>query len=229
VLLRYGIPSTCLFVYTSTRADVDTAVDFVMQPLLPVYSMPVEMASSSSPLTPPDYADDLQDRHFLFQVNPALSDSARSILNLSNTIESALTHQLPLDPNHLDQEAVSIQRSLLVCETIAFNAFDKAFRLAAMIYMKTLTRPIATIAQTSRILAEQLRTQLTLAKGPSTPLLRWMHFMHLLASRRDSIEYSQSSEELPHCDWLEIRKDLVQVLWVGQIHDSIGEAIWLER
>jgi hypothetical protein len=211
----------------SSRADVESAVDFVMQPLLPASSRSIISTTTDIALTPPLYVDDLHDQHFLFQINPALSDTAKSILDLSSTIEHALRFQLPLDPDLLDKEVIFIQRSLLVCDTSAFTAFEKAFRFAAMIYVKSLTRPIANIARTSQILTAKLHTELMLVKEEPTPLLRWIHFMGFMASLKTSSKRLSFLEGLPIRDWHETREDLAKVLWVDQIHDSFSEELWL--
>jgi hypothetical protein len=220
---------TCLAANVSLRADVESAVDFVTPPLLPPSERVVETLVPSFASNPSLNTVNLPVRLFLFQIDPKLSETARSIIHLSNTIDDALINQRPLDPDHIDQEAIFIQRSLLVCNAIDFTAFDSAFRLAAMIYVKSITRPVEMISRTSQRLIGNLQKQLILVDEPSTPLLRWMYFMGSLASLEGSVERSWFLQVLPMCKWSELRKDLRDILWVGEIHDCFGEALWSAR
>jgi hypothetical protein len=212
---------------TKPRADIEGAVDFVSAPYLPVVERTERTTSFSIPNSPLD--EQPQNSTFLFQINPCQASIARDILNLNRTIEQALTHKLPLDPDYLDQEAIFIQHSLLVCNTTTIGPFDHAFRIAALIYVKSLIRPVATIVQTSRILAEKLQAQLILARAHPTPLMNWMFFMGLMVSTKGSDEQAWFRGGLFTCDWPEMKADLKQVLWIDQIHDEFGEALWLEQ
>jgi hypothetical protein len=173
--------------------------------------------------------EQVQGLPFLLQIDPVLLDIARDIKELGNILQSAMAQSLPLDPERIDQEAIFIQQSLLACESSSLSHLDHAFRIAALIYVKSLTRPIAKIAQSSEILAAKLQARLVLAEGSSTPLLDWMHFMGLIASEKGSVERAWFSRGLSDRDWVDLRDELNQALWIGEIHDELGEALWLER
>jgi hypothetical protein len=200
-----------------------------MLPLLPAVQRPAHTTTGDVVLDSLHAIEQAQDFPFLVQIDTVLSDIAQDIINLSNTIQSAMALFLPLDPERLDQDAIFIQQSLLACEISGPSQLNHAFRIAALIYVKSLTRPVAAIAQTSQILAAKLQAQIILADAPSTPFLNWMHFIGFMASAKNSIERVWFLRGLGDRDWVDLRGELKQVLWVSEVHDEFGEALWLER
>jgi hypothetical protein len=209
------------------RADIESALDADRLPLLP-FPKQIQPYISRRALEKSSLSGHNLYPHLLSHLEPTLAEITLKLSDFSNKLGHAYHHQLTLDPNGVDKNAVDVLHSLLLYESADPKSLDSAFRIAAMIYMKTLMRKLSELPESSRALSQRLCERLKDVRDVPEVLLRWMSFMGLLSSSNGSVERAYFSSRLPRCSWSEIKGDLRKVLWADAIHDTVGEMVWLE-
>jgi len=173
-------------------------------------------------------------------LSPWLISIFCDIFCLSHAINYSVTHGgLSINPICLDEDMLLIQHDLLDSPHIVESSVADACRLGALLYMKTITRPMWTVLRTSGALVGRLQASLDTidSESTATPLLIWLLFMGGItcgcrtSERTWFVEKLASviaslSEELS--DWASVRRTLKTVLWVDSLHDGLGQALWHE-
>jgi hypothetical protein len=163
------------------------------------------------------------------------------IHQLSITLQYAYERgHAPVDPLALEEDTMILQRELLAILLLEFSddGPDKACLLGALLYLKTLTRPLASWTHASKALAKRLRSSLedySTRSRIDSRLLGWMLLLGMMSSVESTLEHtwfvdvlrkttSEFFGELPA--WPAIVPDLESISWVSGIHDESGKAHW---
>lgn len=148
-----------------------------------------------------------------------------------------LEYHIPVDPVELDEHLMIFFHRLLSYKPDPLNALDDAFKIASILFLKSLMRPLSTLAQTSAFLASTLKSSLCLVRDAPRSLTLWLGLWGLLASKGGSEERGWFMDKIladvmvlkgRMCAWDEIRADLLMVFWVGEIFDVYSRKTWEE-
>ncbi|KAF2426258.1 hypothetical protein EJ08DRAFT_700014 [Tothia fuscella] len=213
--------------YKVHRADIESAVDTNALPLL-AYTAPSKTSIPLAAFRGSTYLGSHLYENLISHLHPILAQIAKDISELSFTLEHSFHHAVLLNPYSLDEDATNIQHALLTCYSTDFEPLDHAGRIAALVYVKSLLRPMSTLAKTSKILCKQLADTMVGLEDGSTILARWIAFMGLMSSLPGSAERDLFTSKVNQCGWEETKTDLKKILWVDAIHSSVAKEIWSE-
>lgn len=148
-----------------------------------------------------------------------------------------LDYHIPVDPVELDEHLMIFFHRLLKYTPPGQDHLDNAFKIATMLFLKALMRPLETLPQTSNFLASTLKDSLSHVRDAPRSLTLWMGFWGMLASKEGSEERTWFVDRIlvdimvlkgRMCDWDEIRPDLGKVFWVGEMFDVYSRRVWME-
>lgn len=222
------------------RADIDGAVNCVSTPHLPRFkrSQPplYTLMPAGEVMLPSDKLGEILTSSGLC---PPLTRTFLETARLSHAINCAIDRgDTSIDPQSLDQDTLLLKRDFLGASDTDQSGITSACRMGALIYVKSLTRQMWSLLQTSKMLVQRLQTSLTgtSQEAAALPLLVWLFFMGGIASEQktqerrwftDNLVKVTSSLDRPS-RWKCVRRFLKEVLWIDAIHDGPGEALWHE-
>ena len=140
-----------------------------------------------------------------------------------------------LHPQSFDEDSLIIFHALLANPTIEEDSIIKACRLAALLYLKSLTRGMDHLARTSKLLADKLKAA---SEGivPTLipiPLLLWIFYIGGVATKStpEQTWFKQKLENLfvrePELRDVEGAKAMLeQLLWVDFVHEAPLRGLW---
>ncbi|TID25372.1 hypothetical protein E2P81_ATG04471 [Venturia nashicola] len=210
------------------RSDIEGAVDTLTLPVFP------PVPPTSTQLTPVTQST----THSLSaSLDATLSTIAKDIADFTILLNDMLEYHIPVDPVDLDEHLMIFFHRLLSFTPDPHNPLDHAFKIASLLFLKSLMRPLSTLAQTSAFLASNLKSSLCLVRDAPRSLTLWLGFWGLQASREGSEERGWFTDKIladvmvlkgRMCAWDELRIDLVKVFWVGNIFDAYSRIVWEE-
>ena len=184
---------------------------------------------------------------------PRFIDVLTELRDFSRLREQTLhTRDARLDPKDLVEACYSIQHQLLPKVPATKNTppgdlinsndeLGEAFRLGAIIYLREILQGFMSSATGSSILVTKLKTSLNLVftseptPAPTSSVLLWPLVIGGVASVKDGIDrdfFVAPLVRLSHGpgfdDWEDVKRSLENVLWVGEVLDEAGKALWEE-
>ena len=216
---------------------MDGAVDNLQEPRLP----PVERVHLPIITAVPSSRHDKTMGSFLelcesCGINNILISHLQDLFQFSLALEYALERDEALfHPRAFDEDTISIQRALLADPGVE-APIERAFRISALIYMKTIMKEYPHLTTTSRILVQQLKVSLKEIDEDSVlvPLHLWLFFMGGVVSQGTSerawfvANLVRMTGAASMLNWEVIKAVLRMVLWVDNIHDRICRTLWDE-
>ena len=170
-------------------------------------------------------------------VDSRLVATFHDISRFSYALQHALSSTgVLLHPRSFDEDVVIVQYELLGSQPNNKAELEKALRLAALIYMKSVSRSTPISPWSSANLTRKLRCILdNLADDVPARLLRvWMCFVGGTASQghnrtwfREQLVNSLALEARTWT-WEDARAAMQRVLWVEQIHNDDCKRLWDE-
>lgn len=148
-----------------------------------------------------------------------------------------LEYHIPVDPVELDEHLMIFFHRLLSFTPSPLKPLNHAFKIASILFLKSLMRPLSTLAQTSAFLASTLKSSLCLVRDAPRSLTLWLGFWGFLASKEGSEERVWFMDKIladimvlkgRMCAWDETRVDLTKLFWVGEMFDAYSKRIWEE-
>lgn len=231
---------SCLLVDSlCCRTDIDGSVDSVMAPTLPQIGRSRLSTYSSMPADRIAlHSDEFLNILTTSGLSPQLFRTFSEIHCLSHAVNYVAAHEkLSINPVCLDEDTLSIQYDLLTIPHI--DDIAEACRLGALIYMKSITRPMWTVLRTSEVLVVRLKASLDGINDEPTasPLLVWLCFMGGIACESGTSERMWFADKLARLrlllpdevsGWPSVRLILKGILWIDNLHDRLGQALWHE-
>lgn len=157
---------------------------------------------------------------------------------LSYTLEKAFAHNTLIHPIAFEEELMLIQRELLSACHNEESRMTRAFCLGALIYTKSLTRPISVLPRSSGVLVQQLQASLgTITPRVAPLLLLWLFCMGGIASPLGTVKRTWFMGKLANVantllghlpEWIAVRQALRKISWIDEIHDGPGRSLWNE-
>ncbi len=169
--------------------------------------------------------------------NSSLVSTIQDLIQFSQALDYALTRENVLfHPRAFDEDMILIQRALLAAPEAERN-IERACRVGALIYIKSITKEFPHSASTSKILVQKLKSSLNGIAEDSriAPLLLWLFFMGGVASQGTSerawfvahlVRMTIAVGRVPN--WEGVKAVLRKVLWVENIHGRICKMLWDE-
>lgn len=166
-----------------------------------------------------------------------LATIAKDIADFTVLLGEMLEYHIPVDPVELDEHLMIFFHRLLSFTPATTNHLDKAFKIVAILSLKSLMRPLSTLAQTSTFLALTLQQSLNCVRDVPRSLTLWLGFWGMLASKEGSEERTWFTDKIlvdvmvlkgRMCTWDEIRPDLSKVFWVAEMFDTHSKKVWEE-
>ena len=223
-----------------TRADVEGATDCVVSPYLVPFkrSMPPTYSMLLSP-NPLSSVDTIKCSLAHCITCKELQDISFELLRLSFAINHVLNNtETSLHPRALDEDFMELQHKLLLWENAKKTAFDEGFKLGALIYAKSVTRPINIVPNHTKALVQKLTDTLTSMHQNSAPktLVIWLCLMGYIAVTPQSsqrawfVNYLAAATSLDGelSTWEDIETLLAHMPWVRHIHETLFKQAWGE-
>lgn len=170
-------------------------------------------------------------------LNATLAAIAKDIADFIILLDEMLEYHIPIDPVELDEHLMIFFHRLLSFSPSTPNHLDASFKIAIILFLKSLMRPLSTLPQTSAFLSLTLKSSLCQVRDAPRSLTLWLAFWGLLASQVGSEERAWFMDKIladvmvlkgRMCAWDEIRLDLVKVFWVGEMFDTHSRKVWEE-
>ena len=223
-----------------TRADVEGSTDCVVSPYLVPFkrSMPPTYSMLVSP-NPLSSVDTIQCSLAHCITCKELQDISFELLRLSFAIDHVLNNtETPLHPRALDEDFMELQHKLLLWEKEEKSVYDEGFQIGALIYAKSVTRPINIIPSHTKVLVRKLVAALTGMHQKSAPrqLTIWLCLMGCIAVTQQSsqrawfVNYLAAAISLDGelSTWEDLESVLANMPWVKQIHETLFKQAWSE-
>jgi hypothetical protein len=155
----------------------------------------------------------------------------------------ALAERRKIEPTSFDDSMFDFQYHLLEFRHEEANLIDKALRIALLIYVKTLARPLEILKPQSSRLVDRLYSYVSIytfkchCTLDTSPLMLWLLFMGGIAAAQGTEVHmwfleqiivwveSRSGTEL---SWDAIQGKLDSVLWNSYVHEEVGRALWCD-
>jgi hypothetical protein len=210
------------------RSDIEGAVDTLTTPLFP------PVPPTSSQLIPVAQSNP---HSISTSLDSTLATIAKDIADFTILLGDLLAYHIPVDPVELDEHLMIFFHRLLSFTPSSLNHLDNAFKIAVMLFLKALMRPLETLAQTSSFLASTLKQSLNHVRDAPRSLTLWLGFWGMLASKEGSEERTWFTDRIlvdimilkgRMCAWDEIRPDLAKVFWMGEMFDTYSQKLWME-
>jgi hypothetical protein len=163
------------------------------------------------------------------------------LLLVTDAIKHALSQKAALlDPRSLDEDFVLLQHELLTTTNIHKTGLTEACRLGALLYIRSITRPIDPVPKHPRPLVRNLGSTLaTIDETAATtimPLLLWLIFMGGIATGDGTAQRSLFASKLASLTvshdelsaWDGIKSVLEETLWLQPIHEKACLRLWTE-
>ncbi|KAE9966922.1 hypothetical protein EG328_008516 [Venturia inaequalis] len=209
------------------RSDIEGAVDTLTSPIFPPVPPTSTQLTPVTQSTAPSLSTSL---------DATLSMIAKDIADFTVLLNDMLEYHIPIDPVELDEHLMVFFHRLLSFKPLS-NPLNHAFKIASILFLKSLMRPLSTLSQTSALLASTLKSALCLVRNAPRSLTLWMGFWGVLASKEGSEEKGWFTDKIladvmvlkgRMCDWDEIRSHLLKVFWVGDMFDAYSRTVWEE-
>lgn len=171
------------------------------------------------------------------RVSPTVADSLVELSELSFAIEHAMDTRTVLDPLIFEQGSLCLQYDLLSYAISSAAGLDKACALGALVYLQTLTRSAPFMRSSSQALSNELKVSLKHLDvfEIDSSLVFWLFVMGGLVSsetsERDWFRQRLRDRQASLTEvitWESMKSQLMSVLWIDRIHDSLGEALWVD-
>ncbi|QDS75659.1 hypothetical protein FKW77_007173 [Venturia effusa] len=210
------------------RSDIEGAIDTLTAPIFPPVSptnTQLTLVSRSSTPT------------MIASLDTNLATTANDIADFTMLFNNMLEYHIPVDPVELDEHLMIFFHRLLSFTPFPYHHLDTAFKIASILFLKSLMRPLSTLAQTSAFLASTLRTSLCQVREAPRSLTLWLGFWGLLASKGESEERGWFVDKIladvmvlkgTMCIWEEMRVEMIKIFWVGEIFDGFSKQVWEE-
>lgn len=208
------------------RSDIEGAVDTLSTPHFP----PVEPRSKQ--LTPIAQSTTYP---LSSTLSPTLAAIAKDIADFTSLLCDLLTYSIPIDPVDLDEHLLIFFHRLLSYTPPPQSHLSQAFKITLLLYLKSLMRPLESLASSSTFLASTLKESLSHVRDAPRSLTLWMAFWGMLASKDGSEERGWFREKVlvdimilkgRMCGWEEVRPGFVKVFWVGEMFDEFSRRVW---
>ncbi|KAH8879796.1 hypothetical protein GQ53DRAFT_738107 [Thozetella sp. PMI_491] len=205
------------------RGILDVAVDSDTRPLLHYECHSVQMPSPvvvSRIQWPPNLEEEMV-------------RIAQELSYLNDFIEQA-SHGARLDPKSFDNQVFGVQQRLLH-QSQEGSHENEAVRIALLLYVKSLTRPLAQLTVTSSRLTSKLRNLIDRRFETTSSLMLWLLFMWGLCAVKSRADEAWIRNKIlaegcggmeKSSSWGVVRRELKRVLWVGSVHDAVGSTLW---
>jgi hypothetical protein len=145
-----------------------------------------------------------------------------------------------VEPLALEEDIMSIQRELLELLILepGQDGPSKACLLGALLYIKTLTRPLASWSQSFKALVKRLKASLNdynILDIMDSNLRTWLLVLGLMTSIEATSERAWFLNLLRDraaknlwwlLTWQDIAPNLESISWVPEIHDGAGKTYW---
>jgi hypothetical protein len=160
---------------------------------------------------------------------------------LSRSVQRAISHRhTQLDSLALEEDAITIQRDIL--EHLISKSHNLASHRACifgmLLYLRTIARPSASWAQSSKLLVDGLKRSIEnyyTRISMDSRLVKWLlllGFMTSIEATTNRIwflnilrEFVSQSVDSPSA-WHDVAIDLDKISWIPEIHDNLGKAHW---
>ena len=160
-----------------------------------------------------------------------ITDIMLAMNALSRSLQYAIEHELTVPSRAFDEDTMGIQYDLLLVPTDDASNMDRACRLAALIYMKTLTREdpcnfepiidgLVTAIENTSIITQNAR------------LLFWIGLMGAMSAQRivRRIWFREQlvilREHIGIIEWGHAETILKGISWITKIHGEAGKHVW---
>lgn len=170
-------------------------------------------------------------------VSPTVADSLGELSELSFAIEHAMYSKAVLDPLNYEQATLCLQYDLLTYAISSTAGLNKACALGALVYLQTLTRSAPFMSSSSQALSSELKVSLLHLDvfEIDSSLVFWLFVMGGLVSsetsERDWFRQRLRDRQASRTEvitWKSMKSQLMSVLWIDRVHDSLGEALWVD-
>lgn len=215
------------------RALLNPAIDYLSRPRWP--RLERDTPSLHATLSP----DCDRDSSHAFSLMRSRLDSTlyevmTRVKSLSDAINYAIEHSTPVHPFSLDQDIMLIQHDLLSRDGDPSANLSGAFRLAALVFTRLLTRE----APLPLVNSETLPNAMTglswkIPVVPEDAILRfWCFFMGALAAQQPNNkkllleDVKKSCLSLRISAWEAARSHLSQIAWITPAFDDEGFELW---
>ena len=169
------------------------------------------------------------------RINSHLVSVYHDISRFSYALQFALSStEIKLHPRSFDEDVVLTQYELLASKDHDKSDLEKALRLSAVMYVKSISRSTPLSPWSSAKLSQKLKSLIIdLAFDiPTRLLLIWMCFIGASASQEPNRAwFMRRLVEILALDaqiwtWENAKEALRNVLWVEQIHEGPWKRVW---
>jgi hypothetical protein len=179
------------------------------------------------------FTEDLKTSGF----NSSLVSVLQDLVRFTYAVNYAIDHRDVLfHPRAFDEDTVLLQRALLAFLDTE-TGVEKACRIGALIYMKSIIREFPSTAISSKRMVQRLKSSLTSISEDAriAPVLLWLYFMGGIASQGSSerawfvahlLRMTFTIGRFP--SWEGVKGVLKKVLWVEPILEKVCKMLWNE-
>ncbi|KAL7959427.1 hypothetical protein V8C34DRAFT_313284 [Trichoderma compactum] len=161
----------------------------------------------------------------------------QNVLQVSATIDDAMTRNIKLDTNHLYETVFGLYNRLLNCQSDTMPSCDDSLRICLIIYIKSIVSSDR-LNLTSMNLVRKLQASIQGCLRSSASLTRWKLFIGGLAATDGTAEQQWFLQRLAAAvsesnmsgedGWKSLQAELSDILWVNPIHETAGHKLWLQ-
>ncbi|KAL7904810.1 hypothetical protein GGI35DRAFT_472023 [Trichoderma velutinum] len=214
------------------RGVFDIAVDLDRPPLLdglcdsPSPISEYALGSEESASSPPEC-----------RIPSSLFSIFQDVLQVSTTIDDAMTRNIKLDTIQLYETAFDLYNRLLNCQSNTMPSCDDSLRICLILYIKSIVSHDR-LNVTSMNLVRKLQASIQGCLHSSAPLTRWKLFIGGLASSDGTSEQQWFLQHLATAmsennmsgedGWKSLQTELSDILWAKPIHETVGHRLWLQ-
>lgn len=214
------------------RADVQAATDELSEPLLTRLTRtlpPIYDSVAPGPFPTSQFLMLLSNSDISSEMLSIFIDLARFSAALNFAIEKSIA----VHPTAFEEDFVILQYRLIDLSIQSYG-FDDACRLAAILYIQSLSRENAFSRQICHNTTRRLKQaiQQTNVNKNNEHMFFWCTFLGALASS-ETMEREWFRKELDlaaarlQCrQWYDVKHNLEKVLWIGIVHDHLGIHLW---
>ena len=218
-------------------ADIEGSVDSLSTPHLsppprlhqPIYSTIIPVGD------PGPQSNTLLAMLIASRVSSHLVSIYHDLSRFSYALQVALdSSEIKLHPRSFDEDVVFAQYELLTSQADDESELEKALRLGAIMYVKSISRSTPLSPWSSAKLSQKLRSIVgyLAIDIPARLLLVWVCFVGASASQEsDRMWFIKRLVEILSFDaktwtWEDAKEALRKVLWVELIHNDMYKKVW---
>ncbi|KAF3073349.1 hypothetical protein CFAM422_004381 [Trichoderma lentiforme] len=214
------------------RGVFDIAVDLDRPPLIEGLCDSPSTTSEDSP-----YSEASESFPSECRIPSSLFSIFQDVLQVSTTIEDAMTRNIKLDTTYLYETVFGLYNRLLNCQSDTMPSCDDSLRICLITYIKSIVSTDR-LNVTSMNLVRKLQASIQGCLQSSAPLTRWKLFIGGMAATDGTAEQQWLLQHLANATsennmsgeegWKSLQAELSGILWVKPIHETAGHKLWLQ-